>query len=115
MSVCKYMKKMGTFGFLLFGGLHCATSGKEFPSQTDWIKKNQTRQKDVVSVMGEPYSVGNSGGTPTWTYGYYRYELFGKSTHKELKIYWGPNHVVDHFSFDSSFPMDIKASANSSH
>ena len=112
MQLGNYMKKIGTLGFLVVSATHCITSGKEFPSQTDWIKKAQTRQQDVVSVMGEPSSVGNSGGTPTWTYGYYRYELFGKTPHKELKIYWGPDHTVDHFSFDSSFPMDVRASSS---
>lgn len=103
------IKKALTLGFLFFGAVHCATSGKDFPARTEWIKKEATRQQDVISVMGEPYSVGNSGGTPTWTYGYYRYELFGKGGHKELKIYWGGNQTVDHYSFDSSFPADIQA------
>jgi len=100
---------MGAIGILFVGGVHCATSGKDFSSQTDWIRKNQTKQRDVVSVLGEPNSVGSAGGTPTWTYGYYRYEVFGRSNHKELKLYWNDDRTVDHYSFDSSFSGDIKA------
>ena len=109
MQASTYMKKACLLGFLGFSAVHCATMGKEFPSQTDWIKKGQTRQQDVVSVLGEPYSVGSSGGTPTWTYGFYKYGIFGKTGHKELKIYWEPNQVVERYSFDSSFPADIEA------
>ena len=101
-------------GLLFLFAVGCATSGKDFPSRTDWIHKSQTKQQDVVSVMGEPFAVGNSGGTPTWTYGFYRYELFGRSLHKELKFYWSPNKTVDHFSFNSSFPGDIKISQQAS-
>ena len=52
--------------------------------------------------------VGNSGGTPTWTYGYYRYKLVGVSSTKELKLYWNPDQTVRNFSFNSSFPEDVR-------
>lgn len=87
----------------------CVTSGKYFASETSWIKNNQTRQEDVRSLLGKPFMVGNSGGSPTWTYGYYRYKLVGDSFTKELKFYWNPDRTVQSFSFNSSFPEDISA------
>ena len=86
------------------GLLGCVTQGKDFESNTEWIKPNQTRQADVKLMLKEPYSVGSSTGTQTWTYGYYKYRLFGKSRTKELKFYWKADQTVDHYSFNSSFP-----------
>lgn len=84
----------------------CVTSGREFPSRFDWIKKDKTRQEDVKLVLGDPQSVGSSDGIPSWTYGYYKYRLFGGSHTKEVKFYWNPNQTVQSWSFNSSFPDD---------
>jgi hypothetical protein len=63
---------------------------------------------DVEMVLGEPTSVGNSSGVSTWTYGYYSYRLIGESSVKELKFYWSPEKTVRSFSFNSSFPDDVR-------
>ncbi len=84
----------------------CATSGKEFPSRFDWIQKGKTRQADAKLVLGEPQFVGSNDGTPSWTYGFYRYRLFGQSHTKELKLYWNDDRTVQTWSFNSSFPED---------
>jgi hypothetical protein len=85
----------------------CVTVGKDFKSDTTWIKEGHTKQNDVTLILGEPRSVGNASGSPTWTYGYYQYKLFGDSCTKELKFYWKKDGTVDQFSFNSSFPDDI--------
>jgi hypothetical protein len=97
------MTKIVLAGFLLAS---CVTNGKDFPSDLNWIKKDQTNQSDVRMLLGEPYSIGSSSGRSTWTYGYYKYKLFGKSNTKELKLYWNDKKIVDDFSFNSSFPND---------
>lgn len=84
----------------------CVTSGKYFGSDTNWIKSNKTSQDDVRGLLGSPFMVGNSGGSPTWTYGYYRYKLLGESFTKELKFYWNQDRTVQSYSFNSSFPED---------
>jgi hypothetical protein len=84
----------------------CVTEGRDFRSDMTWIKDKQTKQSDVKLMLGEPYSIGNSAGRPTWTYGYYHYKLIGKSLQKELKFYWNPDGSVDTYSFTSSFPED---------
>lgn len=85
----------------------CVTNGEDFPSDTSWIKEGVTKKSDVKQILGEPYAVGNVGGRPAWTYGYYYYKIVGKSTQKELKFYWKENDTVDSYSFNSSFPDDI--------
>ena len=85
----------------------CVTNGKYFGSDTAWIKANKTRQDDVRTLLGAPFMVGNSGGSPTWTYGFYRYKMVGESFTKELKFYWNLDKTVQSFSFNSSFPDDV--------
>jgi hypothetical protein len=89
----------------------CVTNGDYFKSETSWIRENETKQADVRMILGAPYSVGNSQGKPTWTYGFYRYKLFGKSYQKELRFFWNTDGTVSSFSFNSSFPEDIGASS----
>jgi outer membrane protein assembly factor BamE (lipoprotein component of BamABCDE complex) len=98
---------------VIFSAPACVTQGNYFPSDTAWIKPSQTRQQDVRSLLGDPHMVGNSGGTPTWTYGYYRYKLVGVSSTKELKLYWNPDQTVRNFSFNSSFPEDVRGERRS--
>jgi hypothetical protein len=84
----------------------CVTEGRDFRSDISWIQPNKTSMQDVKLLLRDPYSVGNSSGKPTWTYGFYRYRLVGASHQKELKFYWNPDGTVGNYSFSSSFPDD---------
>ena len=85
----------------------CVSLGQNFPSQTSWLKKNETQQKDVKLVLGEPYAIGDSGGIQTWSYFFYKYHLWFKNEHKELKIYWNNDNSVKNYQFTSSFSSDL--------
>jgi hypothetical protein len=85
----------------------CITVGRSFNSDISWIVKDETKQKDVVLVLGGPQEVGSSGGVPTWTYYYYHYKAVGPDTRKEVKFYWNQDQTVNHFSFTSSASDDI--------
>ena len=85
----------------------CVTQGREFPTRFDWIKKSKTRQEDAKLVLGDPMFVGATDGSPSWTYGHYKYSLFGASYTKELKFYWNPDRTVNSWSYTSSFPDDV--------
>ena len=87
----------------------CLTTGKDFPSDLSWLKKEKTSKEDVKLILGEPFAVGNSGGDKTWTYAFYKYKVFGPTIHKDLKIYWNGSGILKHFSFNSSFPEDISS------
>jgi len=93
----------------------CVTEGRDFRSDTSWIKEKKTTQGDVQMVLREPYAVGNSSGQPTWTYGYYRYRLVGASHQKELKFYWNPDGTVNSYSFSSNFEGDTASTASKAH
>ena len=100
-----WLKKIGAVVVVL-ALTACVTNGGQFSSNVDWIKENVTDKERVRNLLGAPYSVGNSSGKATWTYGYYRYKLIGKSYQKELKFYWNPDGSVNSYSFNSSFPDD---------
>lgn len=96
--------------FVFFSSLwqSCLSTGRDFPSRIDWIQKERTKKDDVALVLGKPYAVGNSDGTPTWTYAYYKYSLFSTTSYKELRFYWTENNAVKSFTFTSSFPEDVQ-------
>lgn len=86
----------------------CVSRGRDFPSKFEWIVKSKTKQDDVRLVLGEPQFVGSNEGQPTWTFGSYKYSLFGPSYTKELKFYWNADRTVQSWSFNSSFPEDTR-------
>lgn len=96
-----------TSGLIVAGTLlsGCITRGENFSSNYEWVQEKQTRKSEVLKALGKPYSVGYSSGKPTWTYGYYKFRLFGQSQTKELKFYWSEDKVSS-FSFNSSFRED---------
>ena len=93
-------------GLIAISLMGCVTNGENFSSRVDWIKQGTTDKGSVRKLLGSPYSVGRSAGRETWTYGYYRYKMLGKSYQKELKLYWDDTGKVHTYSFNSSFPED---------
>jgi len=94
---------------LFFAGFlqSCLSTGRDFPSRVDWIQKERTKKDDVALILGTPYAVGNSNGTPTWTYAFYKYSPFSKTEYKELRFYWSEDNIVKTYTFNSSFPEDL--------
>ena len=108
---------MGKIAVLLFFSSlwqGCISTGRDFPSRTDWIQKEKTKKDDVALILGTPYAVGNSSGTPTWTYAFYKYSMFSKTAYKELKFYWTEDGHVQSYSFSSSFAEDLHKPAPTS-
>jgi hypothetical protein len=92
---------------MLIIGYSCITVGKRFDSNDlSWILKNQTTKDDVYDELGEPFRVGNDSGKLTWTYGYYKYNLFGSTRTKDLIFYFNSTGLVDSYVFNTSFPEE---------
>lgn len=93
---------------LLVGGIAatqltgCFTVGQEFAaSRVPEIKIGQTRKQDITEMFGTPWRTGLEDGRPTWTYGIYKYSLFGSET-EDLLIRFDPQGVVRSYSFGST-------------
>lgn len=94
---------------LLVGGLSatqltgCFTVGQEFAaSRVPEIQVGQTRKQDISQLFGTPWRTGMEDGRPTWTYGIYRYSLFGGDDTQDLLIRFDPQGVVRSYTFSST-------------
>jgi len=88
-------------GLMLFAS--CATVGSDFPSeQVDGIQIGKTTQAEIQEMFGSPWRVGVEDGLRTWTYGKYKYRLFGESNSKDLVVRFDENNVVVSYSFNTT-------------
>ena len=88
----------------------CATMGKDFDSTSlSWLKAGETAKKDVLVKLGDPFRVGMDSGDQTWTYGYYKYRVFGDSETKDLVIRYTADQKVKSYTLNTSFPDEKEA------
>jgi hypothetical protein len=81
----------------------CANVGRDFPdSRVPEILIGKTTQAQVEQMFGKPWRVGLEDGQRTWTYGKYRYSLFGQSNTKDLVIRFNDKDVVVSYSFNTT-------------
>jgi hypothetical protein len=81
----------------------CATVGRGFPvAPVADIRIGETTQSQIRSLFGPPWRVGVEDGQETWTYGKYRYRLFGESSTTDLVVRFGAGGVVASYSFSTT-------------
>ncbi len=81
----------------------CATAGRDFPStRVPDIETGKTTKNEIRSVFGSPWRVGLEDGEQTWTYGRYRYKLFGSSSTKDLVVRFNDQNIVSSYSFNTT-------------
>lgn len=81
----------------------CTTVGREFPdSRVADIRVGKTTQAEIRNMFGSPWRVGVDNGQRTWTYGMYRYQLFGQTDTKDLVVRFDANGVVASYSFNTT-------------
>lgn len=81
----------------------CFTVGQEFASnRVNEIKVGQTRKQDISEMFGTPWRTGLEDGRPTWTYGIYKYSLFGGDDTQDLLIRFDPQGLVRSYTFSST-------------
>ena len=84
----------------------CATVGHEFPSSgVAQIRMGQTTQQQVKELFGDPWRTGVEDGRPTWTYGRYRYQLFGETQTKDLIVRFDEQNRVHSYTFSTTEPQ----------
>jgi hypothetical protein len=86
---------------LLLGA--CATVGHDFPVErvTD-IRLHQTTQEEIRGMFGEPWRTGLDDGQRTWTYGKYRYKLFGQASTTDLVLRFDDQGRVVSYTFNTT-------------
>ena len=77
--------------------------GREFPVEAiNNIQLEETTKEDINKIFGSPWRIGLEDGKRTWTYGYYKYRLFGESTTRDLVIKFDSNGVVSSYIFNTT-------------
>jgi outer membrane protein assembly factor BamE (lipoprotein component of BamABCDE complex) len=85
----------------------CMTVGKEFPvAPVARIEVGKTTRADVERMFGEPWRTGLEDGQRTWTYGHYRYSVFGPAQTRDLVVRFDASGVVVSYTFNSTHPED---------
>lgn len=81
----------------------CFTVGQEFAStRVPEIQIGQTRKQDISQLFGTPWRTGMEDGKTTWTYGIYKYSLFGGDDTQDLLIRFDPQGIVRSYTFSST-------------
>lgn len=84
----------------------CMTVGREFPtSEVGQLQIGKTTRDDVHRIFGEPWRTGIEDGRRTWTYGHYKYKLFGEEETRDLVIRFDAKGVVVSYTFNAAPPL----------
>ena len=91
------------FMLLILTIISCATVGRDFPvDAVSKIQIEKTTKADISRLFGAPWRTGIEDGNRTWTYGYYRYKVFGESVTRDLVVRFDENGKVVSYSFNTS-------------
>ncbi|MBZ0267553.1 outer membrane protein assembly factor BamE [bacterium] len=81
----------------------CATVGREFPPEkVPEIRIGETTRTEILAMFGEPWRTGLEDGDAKWTYGRYRYSLFGASRSTDLTVRFDDAGRVLSYSFNTT-------------
>ena len=86
---------------LLIGA--CATVGHDFPAErVPEIRLHETTREEIRTMFGEPWRTGLDDGQLTWTYGKYRYKLFGQASTTDLVLRFDSDGKVVSYTFNTT-------------
>lgn len=81
----------------------CFSVGQEFAgSRVPEIKIGKTTKQEITDIFGTPWRTGMEDGRTTWTYGIYKYSLFGADDTQDLLIRFDPQGIVRSYTFSST-------------
>lgn len=85
----------------------CLHVGQEFPVRgVPGIEMGATTQDEVRDRFGDPWRTGRENGQRTWTYGAYRYSLFGPAQTRDLVVRFDDQGRVASYAFSSTWAED---------
>ena len=81
----------------------CASAGRDFPTHpVNDIRRGETDRSEIREMFGPPWRVGSENGQTTWTYGKYRYRLFGETSTTDLVIRFDDSGKVSSYTFNTT-------------
>lgn len=101
------LRRPALAAFALWMGVGCISVGSDFPvAPVRQIEIGATTRDDVQRMFGDPWRTGIEDGERTWTYGTYRYSLFGNTSTRDLVVRFDAKGVVSSYTFNSTRPED---------
>lgn len=86
----------------------CATIGHDFDvSAVPDIARGTTTKSEIVRMFGDPWRRGVEDGREAWTYGFYRFSMFGAERTKDLVVRFDGEGRVASYTFSSTEPGDV--------
>jgi outer membrane protein assembly factor BamE (lipoprotein component of BamABCDE complex) len=83
----------------------CITVGQAFrPDAVQLVELNVTTRDQVRAALGPPWRTGIEDGLDTWTYGHYRYSMFGASRTRDLVVKFDEAGVVVSYQYNTTTP-----------
>ena len=89
---------------LASSALHgCVSAGHNFAARNvPMLQVGETTQAGVRELFGPPWRSGLEDGQRTWTYGYYRYSVFGDPIAHDLVVRFDETGRVDSYTYSST-------------
>lgn len=83
----------------------CVSVGRDFPAEpVTGLEAGRTTRAEVRERFGEPWRTGWEDGQRTWTYGEYRYSLFGDPLARDLVVKFDDRGVVSSYTYNTTEP-----------
>ena len=103
----KKLSRKLTVVILLLALAGCASAGRNFnvPAVQE-ITMGETSKADITRLFGAPWRTGIEDGRETWTYGHYKYSLFGETKTRDLVLRFDGQGKVASYTFNSTYPED---------
>lgn len=96
-------------GLALLLAAGCASVGRDFStSGVPAIRIGETTKTDARALFGNPWRTGVEDGRETWTFGHYRYSLFGPAQTRDLVLRFDKEGRVVSYTFNSTYPEDAR-------
>jgi hypothetical protein len=87
----------------MLGSAGCASIGFEFPAErVTEIRVGETTQTQVLAMFGDPWRIGVEDGQKKWTWGRYKFRMFGREDVKDLSVLFDERNVVSSYSYEST-------------
>lgn len=81
----------------------CATVGQSFNvDAVPRVEIGKTSMDDVRRLFGNPWRTGIEDGHTTWTYGHYKYKLFGSANTQDLVVRFDKQNIVASYTFNTT-------------
>ncbi len=101
----RHVRQVALIPALALALVGCASVGHDFPAErVPEIRVHETTQEQVRAMFGEPWRTGHDDGQTTWTYGKYKYRLFGQASTTDLVLRFDAEGKVVSYSFNTTEP-----------